>query len=165
MSKCLIAEYETNAAAKVGLEVLEKSGFTLDQVSVVSHADDSASEHLHDLQDEPESQQSGASAPEGRNTSLGMLIGGTVAAPIAAGTLIGPFMIAGPLVGIAIGAVVGSLIKMENWGVTHDVTADYEQRVKSGSVLVIVHDVSDLTLDDAKASLKTTGPKSLEKHA
>ncbi len=132
---------------------------------MVSSADDSTAAHLRDLEDEPEDHTTSASAPEGRNVSLGMLIGGTVAAPIAAATLIGPFIIAGPLVGIAIGAAVGSLIKMENWGVAHDVTADYEQRVKSGSVLVIVHDVDDLTLDDAKASLKTTGAKSLEKHA
>ncbi len=165
MSQCLIAEYETNAAAKDGLEVLEKTGYTLEQVSVVSSADDPAAKHLRGLQDEPEKHISSASAPEGRSVSLGMLIGGTIAAPLAAGTLIGPFIIAGPLVGIALGAAVGSLVKMDNWGVARDVSADYEQRVKSGSVLVIVHDVDEIEINEAEASLKTTGPKSLERHA
>lgn len=164
MSKCLVAEYENYADARIGLEVLEKCGFTMDQVSVVSRASDPASKHLQALQtDEPPS--SSGSAADGRNASLGMLIGGTVAAPIAAGTMIGPFIIAGPLVGMAIGAAVGSLLNMESWGVTRDVSVDYEQRVQAGSVLVIVHDVEEFQLTDAELSLKTTGPKSLEQHA
>ncbi len=142
------------------MEVLDRSGFTLTQVSVVSSALDPAAERLHDLTDDAENERAAASAPEGRNTSLGMLIGGSVAAPIAAGTLVGPFIIAGPLIGIAIGAAVGSLMGMKRWGVAHDVSADYEQRVKAGSVLVIVHDVDDVELSGAEASLKTTDPKS-----
>ncbi len=164
MSKCLIAEYETNAAAKIALEVLEEKQLTIEYVSVVSHANDPSAEHLRHLEDEHDESYSSASAPEGRGTSLGMLIGGTLAAPIAAGTLVGPFIIAGPLVGIAVGAAIGSLAGMKRWGVAHDVTADYEKRVKSGSVLVIVHDVDDVTLDNAREVLKATHPKSLERY-
>jgi uncharacterized membrane protein len=161
MSKCLIAEYETNAAAKVALEVLEQGGFTLEQVSVVSSASDRAAKHLSEIHDIAES----SDAPDGRSTSLGMLIGGTVAAPIAAGTLIGPLIVAGPLVGMAIGAAIGSLLSsMEHWGVEHHVSADYEQRVNDGSTLLIVHDVDDAQLAGAEALLKPTDPKSLEEH-
>ncbi|QDT07050.1 hypothetical protein K227x_54750 [Rubripirellula lacrimiformis] len=164
MSKCLIAEYDTSAAAKLALEVLEKCGFTLNQVSVVANADDPAAAYLKDLpRKDPheQSEQHSASAPEGRSTSLGMLIGGTVAAPIAAGTLVGPFIIAGPLLGMAIGAAVGGLFDMESWGVEQDTTADYQQRVKSGSVLVIVHDVDQRRLSEARTTLNATDPKSL----
>ncbi len=165
MSKCLIAEYEAGAAAKVALEVLEKDSFTLENVSVVSNASDLAAEHLSDMHDIAKPSAVDASAPEGRATSLGMLIGGSVAAPIAAGTLIGPLIVAGPLVGMALGAAIGSLLgSMERWGVAHDVSADYEQRVKSGSILLIVHDVDDARLADANALLKPTTPKSLEKY-
>lgn len=163
MSKCLVAEYETNATAKIGLEKLEESGLGLSEVSVVSNAEDSDAECLDGLHEESQNQDATASA--NRSTSLGMLIGGTVAAPIAAGTMVGPFIIAGPLVGMAIGAAVGSLLGMERWGVAHDVSAEYEQRVKSGSVLIIVHDVDDRQLSDAESFLKTTGPKSVEKYA
>lgn len=165
MSVCLIAEYETKAAAKVALEVLESDGFTLDSVSVVSNADDPAAEHLQELHDESSSEESSASAPEGRSTSLGMLIGGTVAAPIAAGTMVGPFIIAGPLVGMALGAAIGGLAgSMSRWGVDDDLSADYQSRVQSGSLLVIVHDVDEMRLADANRLLKTTDPKSLEQY-
>ncbi|MCM2375019.1 DUF1269 domain-containing protein [Aporhodopirellula aestuarii] len=163
MSKCLIAEYETSAAAKLALEVLEKDHFTLENVSVVSKSSDSGAEHLEGLQD-PSQDQEHVSAPDNRSTSLGMLIGGAVTAPIAAGTLIGPFIIAGPLVGMAVGAAMGSLLGgMEKWGVAKDVSSTYEDRVNSGSVLVIVHDVDDIRIHEAKSLLKTTDPKSLEK--
>jgi uncharacterized membrane protein len=164
MSKCLIAEYETNVAAKVALELLEEKQFTIEKVSVVSSAKDPSAEHLHHLKRERDQSMSSASALENRSTSLGMLIGGSIAAPIAAGTLIGPFIIAGPLVGMAIGAAIGSLAGMKRWGVTHDVSADYENRVLAGSVLVIVHDVDSDALEEARMALVETNPKSLEKH-
>ncbi len=167
MSMCLITEYKSSADAKVGLEVLETGHFTLEQVSIVSNASDPAARHLRGLHEEGESSERGhtASAPEGRSTTLGMLIGGTVAAPIAAGTLIGPLIIAGPLVGMVIGAMVGSLLGgMERWGVGHNVSADFEARVEGGSVLLIVHDVDDVRLADAKALLKTTDHKSLQQY-
>jgi len=165
MTKCLIAEYETMVAAKLCLETLKNSHWTLDNISVVSSDSDPAAEHLKHLQDESAPETTSASAPEGRTTSLGMLIGGTVAAPIAAGTLVGPLIIAGPLVGIAMGAAVGKLLSgMDRWGVSHHVSDDYERRVESGAVLVIVHDVDKSALDDAGSILAATKPISLEKH-
>ena len=165
MSKCLIAEYETNPAAKAALERLATDGFTLDNVSVVSSATDPAAQRLRELHELHEEQEDSRADPamESRAASLGMLVGGTIAAPIAAGTLVGPFIIAGPLVGMAIGAAVGSLLgSMSRWGVSHDVSADYEQRVKSGSVLIIVHDVDAGRQAHANDLLKKTDPVSLE---
>lgn len=165
MTKCLIAEYETTVAAKVALEALEREHFTLENVSVVSSASDSAAERLHDLHEDDSEQATAISAPEGRSTSLGMLIGGTLAAPIAAGTMVGPFIIAGPLVGMALGAAIGRLFGgMEQWGVARDVSADYEQRVKSGAVLVIVHHGDSTRLQQADEVLQSTDPESLEKY-
>ncbi len=164
MSKCLIAEYETSAAAKFALETLESDDFTLDHVSVVASAADPAAKHLHELREQSEEDQAN-SVPKSRATSLGMLIGGTVAAPIAAGTLIGPFIIAGPLVGMALGAAIGGFLgSLQRWGVAHHVGADYEERVKAGSVLIIVHDVDQMRLKDAEALLGTTDPISLERY-
>ncbi len=162
MTRCLIAEFDHPEAAKAGLEILEKNGFTLENVSVVSSVSDPASEHLHELHDLPEHQHSD-SLTDDRSTSLGMLIGGSLAAPIAAGTLIGPFIIAGPLVGMAIGAAVGSLLKSTHkWGVAHDVSADYEQRVQDGAVLIIVNDQDDARLNEAQNLLEPTNPQSIE---
>lgn len=161
MSKCVIAEYETTAAAKVSLEALEAAGFTLEHVSVVSSVSDPAAKQLHHLES-AHHEHSSPSAPESKSVSLGMLIGGSVATPIAVGTLVGPFVIAGPIVGIAIGAAVGSLLSnTDRWGVHHDVSADYEARVQAGSVLVIVNASDAHRLDSAERLLETTDPKSL----
>ncbi len=163
MSKCVIAEYQTTAAAKLALEALETEQFTLKNVSVVSSVSDPTADQLHKLDSEHHEHHL-ASAPEGKTVSLGMLIGGSIATPIAAGTLIGPLIVVGPLVGMAIGAAVGSLLSStERWGVHRDISADYEQRVRSGSVLVIVSGVNETRLDDAERQLSTTDPKSLER--
>lgn len=162
MSRCLIAEFDHSEAAKAGLEVLEKNGFTLENVSVVSSVSDPAAEHLHELHDLPGHEPVDTS-PDDRNTSLGMLIGGSLAAPIAAGTLVGPFIIAGPLVGMALGAAVGSLLKgTKKWGVEHDVAADYEQRVTEGAVLIIVNAHEEARLAEAQRLLETTSPRSID---
>ncbi|NND97879.1 MAG: DUF1269 domain-containing protein [Pirellulaceae bacterium] len=161
MTKCVISEYETSMAAKVALELLETNDFTLRDVSVVSSVSDPSAIQIHHLE-ESHHEHASPSAPEGKSVSLGMLIGGTVATPILAGTLVGPFVIAGPLVGIAIGAAVGSLLSnTDRWGVHRDVSADYEQRVESGSVLVIVNAEQESRLSEAERILKTTDPKSL----
>ncbi|MDZ4852743.1 MAG: DUF1269 domain-containing protein [Pirellulaceae bacterium] len=164
MSNCLIAEYETNVAAMLGLEVLEKNDYTLENVSIVSSATDPAAKHLHNLPQDAGAKAATSAAPEGRSTALGMLIGGTLASPFAAGTLIGPFVIGGPLLGMAIGAAIGNLLEsMDQWGVAQPTTQDYESRVKEGSVLIIVHDIDSSELNDAESLLKTTDPKTLER--
>ncbi|WP_162006860.1 DUF1269 domain-containing protein, partial [Roseimaritima sediminicola] len=159
MSRCLIAEFDNSSDAKAALEILEKHGYTLAHVSVVSSVEDPAAEHLHELVEH----RGGHSPIDDRNTSLGMLIGGSLAAPIAAGTLIGPFIIAGPLVGMALGAAVGSLLRgTHQWGVAHDVSEDYEQRVRDGATLVIVNDEDNRRLQDAEKLLRPTDPRTLE---
>ena len=164
MSKCVIAEYQTTAAAKLALEELEAGHFTLQNVSVVSSVSDPTADQLHKLDSDEHHEHHLASAPEGKNISLGMLIGGSIATPLAAGTLIGPLVIVGPLVGIAIGAAVGSLLSStETWGVQQDASADYEQRVRSGSVLIIVNTEDESRLDDAEQLLRSTDPESLRR--
>ena len=49
MSKCVIAEYQTTAAAKLALEDLEAGHFTLENVSVVSSVSDPSADQLHRL--------------------------------------------------------------------------------------------------------------------
>lgn len=164
MSKCVIAEYRTTAAAKLALEALESEHFTLKNVSVVSSVSDPTAVQLHKLDADDHHEHHRASAPEGKSISLGMLIGGSIATPIAAGTLIGPLIVVGPLVGIAIGAAVGSLLSStERWGVHQDVSADYEQRVRSGSVLVIVNTEDESRLDVAEQVLESSDPSSLRR--
>ena len=168
----MIAEFRTSAAAKLALETLQMSKFTLEEVSVVCSVDDPAAIRLQEL--EPQGSMHGSTpykAPgdtmtDDKSVSLGMLIGGTVAIPIAVATTIGAFTVAGPLVGMAIGAAVGGLLhRTGEWGVDEDSTKDYEKRVSGGAVLIIVHSENRVSIDEAEAVLKTTGPESIKRYA
>lgn len=160
-TQCVIAEYQNMIEATLAIESLKAEHFTLRTVSVISSKDDPAAAelgHLKHLEDD--------AAVTGRTVNAAMVIGGTLAAPIAAGTLIGPFIIAGPLVGMAVGAAIGSLYTgLHKWGVAEDVSADYESRVTSGSVLVIVSEDLPERLELAEKVLQQTKPKSLERFA
>ncbi len=91
MSKHIaIAEYESLSKAAIGLEVLEKSDFTNDEVTLISIAEGDGSLESVTVADSDNELVSGG------RTGLGMLIGGTVAAPVAIGTMIGPFSAAYP---------------------------------------------------------------------
>ena len=154
--ECLVVEFGSLSDAQVGLEVLDTFDFKLDAVSIVSHGDEEALQKIGD-------QERSAEEPASKSARLGTLIGGTVAGPIAVGTMIGPFIVGGALVGMAVGATVGGLLgSAQQWGIHEDAAQDYEQRVKNGSVLVIVTSTSP-RLDEAEQGLKTTGPKSLQR--
>ncbi|NND97628.1 MAG: DUF1269 domain-containing protein [Pirellulaceae bacterium] len=157
--QCLIAEYESVAQMEIALEVLNKSDFTLEQYSVVMNADDPALRQLEGESTERESE----SPPTSGAVGTGTFVGGVAAAPLSAATLIGPFMILGPLVGMAAGAAAGGVLSsIQRWGVTEDAGAEYEKRVEQGSVLVIFHDSDESQVRKADRLLMTTRPRSLE---
>lgn len=140
MTECVVAEFRTRAGAKLALEVLERNHYTRDNVSVVMHKQDPTAEKLGDLQEDgaiPESQVT-AKSPDGRSIGLGMLLGGAIAAPLALGTMIGPFILAGPLVGMGVGAAFGGLFSSHQRRDLDDETPTYEDRVKAGSILIVV---------------------------
>lgn len=148
--QCVIAEYRSMPDATVALEVLEKAHFTQEQVSFVSrHSDSSMIDGLKDYEVN--------SPPVGESAVVGGAAGGALIGTLAVGTLIGPFMVAGPLLGIALGAGMGAaLASAEKWGVDEDVASDLTKRVEQGAVLVIVNVDDSIVVDDAERSLKTT---------
>jgi len=158
--QCLVAEFKNTQKARVGLEVLAKAGFDQDQVSFISRSDDPELANLAKLA------EGGADNPGSvSGAGVGGLLGGALAAPVAAGTLIGPLILFGPLVGVALGAAVGSLLgNAQQWGVDEQASEAYEQLVEAGAVLVIVNG-DQPRLNQAEASLKTTGPVSMKRFA
>ena len=157
-NQCLIAEYATIEAANVGLEVLQSDDFTPEEVSVVTR------QHATTIADEGELvSQSSDSPSTGKTVALGAIIGGAIATPLAVGTMIGPFFIAGPLIGILAGAAVGGVLKsVAKWGVDNDAAERYEQRVAEGAILILVSTDDSIRLNDAEQLLRTTSPESLE---
>jgi hypothetical protein len=158
--QCLIAEYESIDRMKSGLMALKDSGFTLEEYSVVINADDQSLTILEGEHPEPADEMLSSSEA----VNIGTFLGGIIAAPLAAGTLIGPFIVVGSLVGMVAGATIGGLFSaVEHLGVTKDIGADYERRVESGSTLIIVNHVDEGRIEQARQLLKNTAPKTLER--
>jgi len=156
--QCLVAEFSSVEDADVGCKVLESADFDNETVSIVTRSNDQEVKDVAKLKDE-----TAASPPGEESIGVGGTVGGSIGAALGTATLIGPFMVAGPLVGMAVGAgAAGALAATDGWGVTKDKTEAYEDRVENGSVLIIVSD-SDTRLDEAERLLKTTGPKSMER--
>jgi hypothetical protein len=133
--QCVIAQFESVERARLGLQVLAKAGFGEDQVSFVSRSDASELGEIGKLrEDAADNTDSSASA------GIGGLLGGGLAAPVAASTLIGPFMLIGPLVAAGVGAAIGGILGgAQIWGVDRNTSESYEASVERGAVLVIVN--------------------------
>lgn len=146
-----------------GLERLKSAGFRSTDVSVLMPENLGSKDFLHKKE---------TKAPEGATTGVvsGAVIGGTLGWLVGIGALaipgLGPFIAAGPIMGLlagvgaggAVGGVAGALIGM---GVPEYEAKRYEGRVKSGGILLSVHcDNSDWT-KRAKKILEETGAEDI----
>ncbi len=159
---CLVAEYTTAEKAQLGLQVLTNIDFASDAISIVSLNHEGGLGHL--VLPEPDADHEDAHEIS-KSMEVGALLGSAALAPTFLGTVVGPLMVAGPLVALVAGAsIAGVLGGTSHWGV-HGVAAEhYAQRIKEGAILIIVTSTPP-RLDEAQASLKTTGPDSLERFA
>ena len=144
----VVAEYRSLELARVGLEVLEKQGLGPEDVSLVTRSDDPELATIVHQRDESETATDTA-----KGAGVGAALGGGIALPLAAGTMVAPFFVAGPLaaaiVGAAAGAAVGGTAQPD------ERTKSYRQRVEAGSTLVIASGDKYL-VNEAEAGLKTT---------
>lgn len=160
MSKrCLIAAFSDRESFATALEVLETGDFTEDSVSLVTRPEDVSQTEAAAAED-----RTPASPPDEKTTAASTLAGGALGALVATPTMIGPFIVAGPLLGMAAGAVGGGLLSsVESWGVRHDVGQQYEQRLERGERLIIITD-EQTRLDQAERLLKTCDHVSIERY-
>lgn len=159
---CLVAEYPTAEKAQLGLQVLTNIDFASDAISIVSLKHAGTLGHLVLPAPDPDHEDAHELS---KSMEVGALLGGAALAPAFLGTVVGPLMVAGPLVALVAGAsIAGVLDETARWGVHHGAAEHYEQRIKEGAILIIVTSTPP-RLDEAQASLKTTGPDSLERFA
>jgi uncharacterized membrane protein len=157
---CLVAEYSTLEKAQLGLEVLSNLDFASDAVSIVSlnHAGTLEQVDVPDREEQDSHELS-------KSIELGAFAAGTALAPVFLGSVIGPLMVGGPLLALIAGASMGGLLdETLRWGIQPHTAKHYEQKIKDGSVLIIVTSTPP-RLGEAQASLKTTDPESLERFA
>ena len=151
--------YRDIVALGAGLERLRAAGFRSTDVSVLMPENLGTKDFVH---------KKDTKAPEGATTGAvsGAVIGGTLGWLAGIGALaipgLGPFIAAGPIIGLlagvgaggAVGGVAGALIGM---GVPEYEAKRYEGRVKAGGILLSVHCDSSEWVKRAKTILEETG--------
>lgn len=155
--------YKDTVSLGQGLERLRSGGFRSTDVSVLMPENLGTKDLAHKKE---------TKAPEGATTGgvTGGVIGGALGWLAGIGALaipgLGPFIAAGPIMGLlagagaggAIGGVVGSLVGM---GIPEYEAKRYEGRIKSGGILLSVHcDESDW-VKRAKQILEETGAEDI----
>jgi hypothetical protein len=155
--------YRDTVALGGGLEALRAAGFRGTDISVLMPENVGTKDFVH---------KKDTKAPEGATTGVasGALIGGALGWLVGIGALaipgLGPFIAAGPIMGLlagagaggAVGGVAGALIGM---GIPEYEAKRYEGRVKSGGILLSVHCDSSEWVKRGKTLLDRTGAEEI----
>ena len=155
--------YRDTVALGGGLEKLRAAGFRSTDVSVLMPEDVGTKDFVHTKD---------TKAPEGTATGAtsGAVIGGVLGWLVGIGALaipgLGPFIAAGPIMGLlagvgaggAVGGVVGALVGM---GIPEYEAKRYEGRVKNGGILLSVHCDNSDWVKKAEDILKHTGAEDI----
>ena len=157
--KAVLGIYATRAGAEEGFRVLQASGFTSEDISVLYPEHFDSKEVAQAKSDKA---QTGAIVGGGS----GMLVGGTMG--WLAGLVVlaipgaGPFLVAGPLLGALAGAGVGGVVgevagALVGMGFSDVEAKEYESRIKKGEILLSVHSTDEDVLAKADAILRQSG--------
>jgi len=151
--------YKDTVALGGALERLRAAGFRSTDISVLMPENVGTKDFSH---------QKDTKAPEGTTTGVvsGGIIGGALGWLAGIGALaipgLGPFIAAGPIMGLlagigaggTVGGLVGALVGM---GIPEYEAKRYEGRVKNGGILVSVHCDSSDWVKRAEEIMKQTG--------
>ncbi len=155
--------YPTRVSVEEGIKTLERYGFRNADISVL-FPDNAGSKDM--------AVEKHTKAPEGTATgaTTGAVIGGALGWLVSAGVLmipgIGPFMAAGPIVGVltgvgaggVVGGIVGSLVGL---GIPEYEAKRYEGRIRGGAILLSVHCDSSDWAKRAREILEQTGAEDI----
>lgn len=157
--QCVVAQYNDPSHFLTAIEVLEKAGFTTDEVSVVRKRSDVREAISANVKD-----STSDSPPTGATTAGATVAGGAIGAALGTATMIGPMLVVGPIAGMVAGAAGGGMASaVESWGIQHGVASRYERAVQEGDDLIIVSGDSVL-INQAQRLLHTVSYKSLERY-
>ena len=147
-----------------GLQALKSAGFRSTDVSLLMPENSGTKDLVHKRESKaPEGVTTGAASGAILGGALGWLAGlGVLAVPG-----VGPFVIAGPIMGMLAGAgaagtlggLVGALVGM---GIPEYEAKRYEGRVKSGGTLISVHCDNSEWVRRAKTILNETGAEDID---
>jgi hypothetical protein len=155
--------YPNELTVENGVDALRQAGFRSTDISVLFPDNRGTKDFAH---------EKNTKAPEGAATGAGsgMVIGGALGWLAGIGALaipgLGPFIAAGPIMGLlggmgaggAIGGIAGALIGM---GIPEYEAKRYEGRIREGGVLLSVHCDESAWIKRAKEILEATGAKDI----
>ncbi len=151
--------FKDRAHAEAGVDSLLANGFRVEDISVLLAENLGTKDFAHEKH---------TKAPEGATAgvSAGAIIGGALGLLVSVGVLtipgLGPFIVAGPIMGVLAGAgsggvaggIIGALIGM---GLPEYEAKRYEGLIKDGRTLLSVHCDSSEWVGRAKDVLKAIG--------
>ena len=163
MSNAVYCIASSRAQAETIVAGLKNAGFAASEISVLM-PDSKDSRDFAASEDTavPEGAATGAGAGVGLGAVLGWLAGiGLLAIPGA-----GPFIAAGPIMGALGGAVAGGATggvigALTNLGVHEDHARVYDDRIRSGGILVSVHTESAPQISAAKEIFHRAGAENV----
>lgn len=155
--------YPDELSAENAVDEFKSAGYRNTDISVLFADNRGTKDFAHEKQ---------TKAPEGATTGgvAGMAIGGTLGWLAGIGSLAipgaGPFIAAGPIMGLlggmgaggAVGGIIGALVGM---GIPEYEAKRYEGRIREGGVLFSVHCDNDDWAKRAKDILERTGAKDI----
>jgi len=157
------AIYRDTVALNGGLERLRSAGFRGTDISVLMPENVGTKDFVH---------KKDTKAPEGATTGAasGAILGGAVGWLAGIGALaipgLGPFIAAGPIMGMLAGAGAGGTVggiagALIGAGIPEYEAKRYEGRVKAGGILLSVHCDSSEWVKRAKEILEQTGAEEI----
>ena len=162
-NKVVYGIFQNELSAENAVDALKGAGFRNTDISVLFADNRGTKDFAH---------QKETKAPEGATTggATGVVLGGALGWLAGIGALaipgLGPFIAAGPIMGLlggmgaggVIGGIAGALIGM---GIPEYEAKRYEGRVKDGGVLLSAHCDNDDWVKRAKEILERTGAKDI----
>ena len=151
--------YSTRSQVETAVGELKRTGFRNTDISVLMPHNEGTKDFAH---------EKNTKAPEGAATGAasGAVVGGALGWLASLGMLaipgVGPFLAAGPIMGLlsgigvgaAVGGLAGALIGM---GIPEYEAKRYEGMIKGGSILLSVHSDDGKWTSKAKEVLERTG--------
>lgn len=158
--ECVVAVYDTLEKAEEAVYVLDRADLPTEQASLVTSGLRDRPELVEELKMGDDSVHD-AAIGAGLGGVVGVLTGLTVAAMVAPA---GVVFIVGAMAGM-LSAVTGAFLgSLAGWGVHHESIRRYEQLIKNGKMLVIVHG-NPLDLAKADRVLQETDATEVHVHA
>jgi hypothetical protein len=158
--ECVVAVYKDTVQAKAAIDKLFASGFPQANISLVTATLKNEPAEVKRALELGDDSEKDAAIGAGIGGAIGLLGGGTVVTLAGTGVFIaGPL---GALTGVVVGGLIGAI---RGWSVHSDHIPKYEEKVKSGQVLVIAHGNDPRKVAAAEKTLQNTRPSEIHLYA